>query len=142
MNYVILLVLIVAGCGFTGCSEKATRTEFRKRDVSCLRCYCASNALTAETALLELARYAGRCQNEKVSGIPYDDIFARTYARLYLVEKHLGKSQAAQQHLRDALEYYKRSGRKPGSLDLAPAMVGELLAQKADLSLAVAWSRQ
>jgi hypothetical protein len=139
MKPLALTIFVLTGAGLVGCSKPATRTEFLRKDVACLRCYCASNAISAETALLELNRYALRCQKEGVSGILYDQVFSRTYGRLYLVEMHLGKREEAEDYLQKAVQYYRSSGHGRRQTSLPPPETRELVLREANPGLQVAW---
>ena len=113
-----------------------------KKEVECLRCYCASNAVTAETALLECARYAEQCRVAGVEGIQYDEVFARIYGRLYIVERYLGRSVAAEQCLQQYARFHavssslaRRAGRSHGQME-------RLIEHKFDDGLQTAWKTQ
>jgi hypothetical protein len=142
MKCVAMSAIVVAGAVLAGCSEQATKTGFLTKNAEFLQCYCASNAATAETALLGLVRYTEQCQKEGVNGILYDEVFAHTYARLCVVEQHLRKSQAAEEYSRRALEHYQRSGLSIRQRNLSAAMVHEPLEAAADPGLIMAWRRR
>ncbi len=135
-------IIVLVSAMLLGCSPKASRTEFVRKDVQCLRCYCASNAVIAEAALLDLVEYAERCQQESVSGILYDQVLGRAYARLFLVEEQMGKRQAAEWSYGKALEHYQRAGLSRGRTNLMVGRVREVVEMMADPNLSVAWRRE
>lgn len=138
----ILAYLIMAGLFLAGCGKPPTTEEFLGQEAKCLQYYCASNALTAKAALLDCARYAEECQKAGVKGILYDEVFARTYGRLYLVERHLGHSAEAEQYLEKYARYHavsstlaRQTGRPHGEME-------RLIEQKYDQALQPAWKTQ
>ncbi len=139
MRPLAISIFVLTVAGLVGCSQPATRTEFIKKDAECLRCYCASNAISAETALLELNDYALQCQKEGVTGILYDEVFTRIYGRLYLVEEHLGKRQAAEAYLQQAIAHYRGSGGSPRQGGLPAQEIRDLILREANTGPQVAW---
>ncbi len=142
MKSILPVCCIIAGLLVAGCAKPAARDEFRAVEAKCLQCYIASNAVTAEAALLECARCAQQCQEAGVEGIPYDEVFAQTYGRLYLVERHLGHDAEAEQYLEKYARFHgmasslaRRTGRPHGEME-------RLIAQKFDSSLQVAWKSE
>ena len=142
MKHLIVGGFFVAGLILAGCAKSPTKQEFSAREAQCLRCYCSSNAPAAERALLDCADYARRCQEAGVEGIPYNQVFARIYGRLYLVERHLGNSGAAEQYLEKYARYHavastqaRQTGRPHGEMEA-------LIIQKFDQGLQVAWKPQ
>ncbi len=139
MKRITLACIIIAGLFVAGCAKHPARDEFRVKEAKCLQCYCASNAVTAEAALLECARLAQQCQQAGVEGVPYDEVFARTYGRLYLVERHLGHNAEAEQYLEKYAHFHavasslaRQTGRSHGEME-------RLIEQKFDSNLQVAW---
>lgn len=133
---------IMAGLFLAGCAKPPTMEECLAQEAKCLQCYCASNALTAEAALLDCARDTEACRKAGVKGILYDEVFARTYGRLYLVERHLGHSAEAEQYLEKYARYHavsstlaRRAGRPHGEME-------RLIEQKYDQALQPAWKTQ
>jgi hypothetical protein len=113
-----------------------------KKEVECLRCYCASNAAAAENALLECAWYTDQCRKAGVEGIQYDEVFARIYGRLYILERHLGRSVAAEQCFQRYAHFHavssslaRRAGRSHGQME-------RLIEHKFDDGLQTAWKTQ
>ena len=142
MERLMLGYFIMAGLFLAGCAKPLTKEEFLAQEAKCLQYYCASNALTAEAALLDCARYAEGCQKAGVQDILYDGVFARTYGRLYLVERHLGHSAEAEQYLEKYARYHavsstlaRRTGRPHGEME-------RLIEQKYDQALQPAWKTQ
>ena len=134
--------IVLAGVCLVGCAKYPTREEFLAKEARCVQYYCASNALTAEAALLECARYAKQCQEAGVNGILYDEVFARIYGRLYLVERHLGHNAEAEQYLQKYARFHavssslaRQTGRPHGEME-------RLIEQKFDRSLQIAWKTQ
>ena len=142
MKPLALTIFVLTAAGLVGCSKPATRTEFIRKEMVCLHCYCASNAVVAETALLELDQYALQCQKEGVSGIAYDQMFTRLYGRLYLVEKHLGERRAARYYLQKAVRHYQSSGHGPWQTNLPPSQIQDLVIREANPGLNVAWQHR
>lgn len=133
---------VLAAVCLAGCAGRPTKEEFSSRESECLKCYCASNAPAAEAALLELERYARQCQTAGVTGIQYDEVFARIYGRLYLVERRLGHSKAAEQYLAKYAHFHalsstlaRRIGRPYGEME-------RLIEHKFDDGLQAAWKSQ
>ena len=110
-----------------------------KLEAACLQCYCASNALAAQSALLACERYGRQCQAAGVNGIVYDEVFARIYGRLCLVSRHLGKDQAAEEYFRKAAQYYSRARADPLAAGRPPLGIKELIEKETDHGLRVAW---
>lgn len=136
-------MFVIAGVCLAGCTqEHATRAELTRKEIKSMKAYCTGKAPAAEAALLECARYSARCQREGVSGILFDEVFARTYGRLYLVEKHLGKQRAAEEYYQKAAECYQRSyGARRRSIARSHEM--QLLIEKElDRGLRVAWKAE
>jgi hypothetical protein len=142
MKPLALSIIVLTGVGLVGCSKPATRTEFIRKDVACLRCYCASNAIVAEKALLELDQYARQCQKEGVSGILYDEVFSRIYGRLYLVEKQLGERRAAEHCLQKAVQHYQSSGHVPSQTGPPLPQIQELVIRAANPGFNLAWQNR
>ena len=141
MRHVVVGLVVIGGIFIIGCSNKPTKEEFFAREVQCLRCYCASNAVTAEAALLDCAQYAQQCQQAAVKGISYDEAFARIYGRLYLLERHLGHDAAAEQYLVKYAHYHaacstvaRRTGRPHGEMV-------RLIENRFDPGLQVMWKK-
>jgi len=138
----VLIGLVLAGLCLAGCDRSPTKEEFLSKEMQCLQCYCASNAVAAETALLDCARYADACQKAGIDGIQYDEVFARIYGRLYIVERHLGRSEAAEEYLQMYARFHalsssfaRRTGRPYGEME-------RLIERKFDDGLQVAWRTQ
>lgn len=139
MNRLMLGGFVLAGVCLVGCAKGPTKEVFLRHEAECVQCYCASNAVTAEAALLDCARYAEECQQAGVKGIAYDQVFARTYGRLYLMERHLGHSAEAEQYLQKYARYHaiasslaRRTGGPHGEME-------RLIEQKYDRGLHAAW---
>jgi hypothetical protein len=131
-------VLLVGVC-LVGCAERPTKEGFFTKEAECFKCYCASNPLAAEAALLELDRYARRCQRSGVEGIQYEGVFLHIYGRLYLLERHLGREEAAELYLEKYAHFHglssslaRRIGRPHGEME-------GLIEHKVDEGLKVAW---
>lgn len=133
---------VLAGVCLIGCAKYPTREEFLKMEAECLKCYCVSNATAAKAALLECIRYARRCQKAGIKGIQYDEVLARTYGRLYLVERHLGNSGRAEQYLQEVVQIYSGPSSVPGQTGQPPVEIWTLIEEKIDRGLIVAWKTQ
>jgi hypothetical protein len=108
-------------------------------ETKALRYYCASSAPAAEAALLDCARYAEKCQKVAVPGIIYDEVFARIYGRLYIVERRLGNGDRAEQCLEKYARFHaasstlaRRTGRPYGEME-------RLIEEKFNQGLQPAW---
>ncbi len=123
---------------FAGCSRRPTRLEFLRMESVALNCYCASNAPTAEAALVHLAQCARQCQNARVSGIQYDEVLSRAYGRLYLIERRLGHAKEAKQYLNAYLQASSRGMAR--GLGLAHAGTETTMARTLDEGLRPAWA--
>jgi len=139
MKNIMLVCTILAGLILTGCAKRPTRQEFLTREAQCLKQYCSSDATAAEAGLLDLARYVERCQKTGVADIQYNEVMARTYGRLYLVERHLGRSAEAEVSLQKYAHYHgvssslaRRTGRPHGEME-------KLIEQKFDPGLQKLW---
>jgi hypothetical protein len=133
---------VLAGVVLAGCSKPATRAEFRKKELETFRCYCAGNIAAAESSLFEFEGYTKRCQQEGVAGILFNDVYARTYARLYQVEKGLGKPEAAERYLRQAAANYQSARAQAGLTNWPPRELRHLVEREFDRGLRVAWKSQ
>lgn len=138
----VLIGLVLLGLWLAGCARYPTKEELLSKEAQCLRCYCTSNAVAAEAALLECARCAEQCQTAGIEGIQYDEVFARIYGRLYIVERHLGHSEAAEQYLQKYAHFHavlssvaRRGGAPYGEME-------KLLEHKFDRGLETAWKKQ
>ncbi len=140
---ICVAIPIIAGVFLAGCTQQhATRAELIKKEIAALKSYCTGNARTAEAALLDSERYSRCCQLAGVNGILFDEVFARTYGRLYLVEKHLGKSGAAEEYFQKAAEHYQRSFAARGRSITGPHAMQLLIEKELDAGLKVAWKAE
>jgi hypothetical protein len=135
-NFVLAVVCLA------GCAGRPSREELLSIETECLRCYCASNALEAEAALRKLERYARRCQSASVTGIQYEEVFGRIYGRLYLLERRLGNSKAAEECLEQYAHFHgissslaRRTGWPHGEME-------KLIEHKFDDGLQIKWKSQ
>jgi len=139
MNY-CFSIFVIAGMCVSGCmQEHATRAELTRKEIKSLKSYCTGTAQNAEAALRECERYCGCCQRDGVSGIRFDEVFARTYGRLYIVEKHLGKNAAAEEYFQKAAALYHKSLAANGRSVVRPHEMQLLLEKELDRGLKVAW---
>jgi hypothetical protein len=109
--------MVAASVLLTGCAQQPTLEEFVKREAQCLRHYCESDAIQAENALRDCLKYVQACERAGVTGISYDEVFARLYGRVYLVQRHLGQSREAEETLEKYARFnaaYSREGRELG----------------------------
>jgi hypothetical protein len=142
MDRLIAVGLLLAAFCLAGCSEPPTKEKFSSRELKCLQCYCRSNAVSAEAALLECARYADACQKAGVKGIQYNEVSARIYGRLYLVEQHLGHSMAAEQFLQKYAKFRADSARVAGNAGLLRPEVERMIERELDHGLRTVWQSQ
>jgi hypothetical protein len=77
-----------------------------------------------------------------LGGIQFDEVFARNYGRLYLLERRLGHSEAAEKYLEKYAHYHalastlaRRTGRPYGEME-------RLIEHKFDQGLQVVWKSQ
>jgi hypothetical protein len=142
MRWFDLCGCLCAGLCLAGCSQGPTRAEFLRREANSLRCYCTGSAAEAEAALRESERYARRCQQAGIPGILFEEVGARTYGRLYLVEKRLGREAEAEQYLQRAAECYRRSRAAASNRPWPARELRHLIEQETDRGMQVAWKRQ
>jgi len=142
MKNLMLAGFVMAGLCLAGCSEAPTRKEFLAKETSSFQCYCVSNAVTAETALLDCVRYAEQCQQAGVKGILYDEVFARIYGRLYLVARHLGHNAEAEQHLQKFAYFDTLAHTLPRQNDQPQEEMERAIEKKFDSDLQIAWKNQ
>jgi hypothetical protein len=64
--------------------------------------------------MLELEQYTRQCEKAGTRGIKFDQYYAAVYSRLYLVEKELGKHEAAEQYYQKAAESWQKFYAKEG----------------------------
>ena len=139
MKHITSASILVAGLCLVGCAKPPTAKEFLAKEGKCLECYCRSNALTAETALLDCVLYAQKCQKVGVNDILYDEVFARMYGRLYLVERHLGHNADAEQYLEKYAHFHGIAGSLARYTGRPHGEMERLIEQKFDSDLQVAW---
>jgi hypothetical protein len=138
-----LSILLLAGACVAGCTqEHATRAGLTGKEISSLKAYCTGNARAAEAALLETERYSRCCQREGVGGILFDEVYARTYGRLYLVERRLGNNRAAEEYFQKAAECCRRSLAARGRSVEGPRGLQLLIEKEMDSGLRVAWKTE
>lgn len=142
MERFVLSGFVLLGLCLAGCARCPTKEEFLSKEVKCLQCYCASNAIAAEAALLECARCADQCQKAGIEGIQYDEVFARIYGRLYVVERHLGRSKAAEQCLQRYAHFHAVSSSLARRMGLPHGEMEGLIEHKFDDGLQIAWKTQ
>lgn len=142
MNRFIVGCLISAGLLLAACSNTPTKEEFATNEAKCVQWYCASNAPAAEVALLELESFTRRCQEARVEGIPYDEVFGRIYGRLYLVERHLNHSKAAEHYLEKYAHYHAVSSTLARQMGRPHGEMERLIVEKYDDGLTPVWRNQ
>ncbi len=137
----LLMGLVIAGLGCSGCRPPPTREKLLSCEVRALHCYCASNAVVAEAALLDCARYAEQCRQAGVGGIAYDEILALTYGRLYVVARGRGRDEAAERYL---IQYARFHARLSTEARRSAGVYGDMervISHKFDGGLRTAWRR-
>ena len=142
MKRFTLTWLMLVALLFAACEKFPTKEAFLAKETKALQAYCSNDVPKAETALLECLDYAKGCQQAGVKGIYYDEVFGRTYARLYLVARHLGHNQEAEQYLQNyahfhaiASTYARLNNRPYGEME-------RMFEQKFDRGLQIAWKPQ
>lgn len=133
------VICVLGGVWLVGCSKPPSRTEYLQEETECLRIYCTSNAITAESGLIDCIQFLRQCQKAKMGGIIYDEDFMRIYGRLYLVETHLGKKKEAEEYFQEAVKCDERVG--SGSQSPAPNtnQLRQFFENDLDQGLKVAW---
>jgi hypothetical protein len=142
MKIMVIICSVVLSLCLSGCSERPTREQFLGNAARSLQCYCASNAPSAEAALMEFERYAHQCRRAGIKGIPYDEVLARTYARLYLLERHLEHEAAAERYLENYGHFYTTQGSLARQMDRPPGDMESLIQHKYDEGLRPRWKNQ
>lgn len=97
-----LVVTLLAGL-LVGCSRAPSNVEVFTKTTELIDQYLHTNAVGAEAAMLLLERHMKAWEKAGYRGredgsIPLDQAYASLCSRLYLVEKALGKQQAADQY--------------------------------------------
>jgi hypothetical protein len=90
-----------------GCSGAPSDVDHFGKSTELLDRYLNTNAVGAEAALLELEAWNRRCKQAGTRGVDFDAHFAAVYSRLYLVERELGKSDAAENYYQKAAESWR-----------------------------------
>jgi hypothetical protein len=139
LKRITAVCLVIVGPVLAGCSNRPTAEELFAHETQCLRCYCASNAPAAEAALLDCVQYAQQCQRAGVKGIQYDEVFGRLYGRLYLVERHLGHREAAEQYLERYAHFHAASSSLARQIGRPHGEMERLITQKFDEGLQAGW---
>jgi len=139
MKRFMLVSLALVGLCLAGCDKSPTREQFLSKEWKCLQCYCASNAVVAETALLDCARFAEQCRNAGVEGIQYDEVFARLYGRLYMVERRLGNNEAAEQYLQKYAQFHALLSSRARQTGRPFGEMVKLIDNKFDQGLQTTW---
>src|SRR5207245_888913 len=85
------------------CSKPPSKLEYVGKGIECLMRYCTNDAAGAEAAMLEWENHIRECQRAHIRRVDFDLDYAQVYSRLYLVEKHLGKNDAAEAYFRESL---------------------------------------
>jgi hypothetical protein len=90
-----------------------------------LSIYLGTNAIGAETTMLKLEGYTLRCEKKGSGDIPFDQCYASIHSRLYLIEKHLGKSEAAERYYALAAKEWTRTYTASGQTAPTPEKMRE-----------------
>jgi len=101
-----MAVLALSGCGkaSTASSRLQKTAEHLRISMKFLHRYCDSDPLGAEQALLEWEAYAKKLPRDRIQPSAKESELASIYARLYLVNKHLGRAEAAEAYLQKAFD--------------------------------------
>jgi hypothetical protein len=122
-----LVVALLAGL-LVGCSRAPSNVEVFTKTTELIDQYLHTNAVGAEAAMLQLERHMKAWEKAGYRGredgsIPLDQAYASLCSRLHLVEKALGKQQAADQYYAAADEHW----RKANAADPHPRKAGETI---------------
>ena len=118
--------IILLGTLLVGCGAGPSDVEVFTKTTEAVDSYLHTNALGAETVMLQLERATHAWEKAGYRGggpgaISLDQAYASLYSRLYLVEKELEKKEAADGYYRLAAEYW----RKANAADPRPRTAGE-----------------
>lgn len=124
------IILLLAGL-LVGCEKAPSDVEVFTKTTEALDSYLHTNALGAEAVMLQLERATHAWEKAGYRGrgpgaMPLDQAYASLYSRLYLVEKALGKKEAADGYYRLAAEYW----RKANAADPRPRAAGEQISDQ------------
>ena len=124
--FITMLAVVVAGC-----SRAPSNEEVFTKTTELIDQYLHTNAVGAEAAMLQLERHMKAWQKAGYRGgepgsIPLAQAYASLCSRLYLVEKALGKQQAADQYYAAAQEHW----RKANAEDPRPRKAGETIREQ------------
>jgi hypothetical protein len=131
--------VVAAGVFLAGCGERPTKQEFLARELNALESYCTADAMTAHDALRVSVVYIEKCRKLGVQGILYDEVLARSYGRLYLVERHLGHSADAEECLRKYMQILAVSNSRATVERGGRSSLEHLVAERVDGDLHASW---
>jgi hypothetical protein len=111
-----LVTITILAC-LIGCRRAPDEFEYVANVTRLLDQYLNTNASGAGAAMLELEKYTRECERLGSREIKFNQHYAAIYSRLYLVEKALGKDNAAAEHYRKATEYWRKEFTRRGLPD-------------------------
>jgi len=100
-----VLALLV---GF-GCHRTPTKLELLRKEVRLVERYMKEDAAGAEAAMLELEAYLRAVEGAGSRDLNLEGDIAAAYSRLYLVNTHMRKDEAAGRYFSMASNYWCRS---------------------------------
>ena len=113
ISYSALVALMAAL--FAGCTRPPDPKQVLLQSAQAIDQYLHTNAAAAEAIMLQQERYFRDAEKAgyrgREIGIELNSAYAMTYSRLYLVEKALGKSEAAQRYYQLAAEYWPKANK-------------------------------
>jgi len=116
----------------TGCSRGPDASEVFAKSAELIDQYLHTNAVSAESVMLQLEGYTRACEKAGYRGsasgdVPLDKAYAAVYSRLYLVEKELGKKQEADQHYAKAAERWRKVNAAEGKAQTTVEEIRQLI---------------
>ena len=125
----VSFIIVVLTAFLASCSRAPSSVDLFSKTTELLDQYLNTNALGAESAMLQLERYTHDCEKagyrSGLGDVKLDQAYGAVYARLYLVEKTLGKQQAADQYYQRASEYLVKTYATAGQPRPTPEQIRE-----------------
>ena len=105
-NRAICLPLVVASLVLASCAKDSLNrqdSEFVRRHQQFQRDYCSTNIVTAEDGLMAFRAWVSDPKNP-CEMLNRDSVIFSVDARLFLINEHLGETNAAEQFYRESVE--------------------------------------
>lgn len=136
----VLLAALVGS--LLSCARAPTSLEHLRRETDLVGLYLKTNAPGAEAAMLELEKYTRRCERGGTRRVDFARTYAAIYSRLYLVEKRLGKREAAERYYHQAVSSWRLGCVAKGLLSPSDQEVLERIEGVDSRLQEPAWKRQ